>query len=286
MLILIILLLAGAINGLLLMADDWLNSLWDVAFNISSQIPAPWFGNFMGNLQNTLFYIAISLLVVKFLKKIFDIYVLWVDGDPDTEPIQLLINFARALITAIAFKYIWDVFVRVGDEVLDQILIGLSFNTGSLQDQWASANWGSLGIMPTIFALVFLVFMLILYLRFLRRGLEVSFMVAGAPLACIGLMDNDHGFFKPYCTQLAKLIITTIFQIVCARLGVSLALSSGFLYGQGGIEALLWGIGALMLSLSIPQILSDFMLPQPHNAGIMQRAHTVAMLGSMVRRAV
>lgn len=283
MVILIIMLLAAAINGLLLMADGWMNSLWDVAFNVSSQIPAGWFSLFLSNLQNTMFYIAVSLLVVKFLKKIFDIYVLWVDGDPDTEPIQLLVNFARALITAICFKFFWDLFVKVGDEILDQALSAITGPSGSLQSQWANANWGSLGLMPTIFGLIFLVFMLILYIKFLRRGLEVALMICGAPLACIGLMDNDHGFFKPYVTQLTKLILTTIFQIICIRLGVSLALSSGL---ANGFTSLLWGIGAMVLAMSIPNILSEFLLPQPHNASISQKLYSVSMLSSVVRRAV
>lgn len=283
MTILIVMLIAGVIDALLLLADAWINGLWDLAFNVSTQIPVNWFSMFLQYTQDTLFYVAVSLLVVKFLKKIFDIYVLWVDGDPDTEPIQLVVNFARALITAIAFKYVWGIFVDLGDEVLISILSNITGTAGSLIDQWGNAMWGSLGLVPAIFGLVFIIALFFMHVKFIGRGLEVAFMICGAPLACIGLMDNDHGFFKPYCTQLIKLIITTIFQIVCVRLSVAIALSASL---ANGIDALIWGIGVLWFSSKIPAILQEFMIPQPHTGGIIQKVHSVAMIGSIVRRAV
>ena len=51
--------------------------------------------------------------------------------------------------------------------------------------------------MTAIFGLVFVIVYFILYFQFLMRGLEILILRVGMPLACVGLIDNDKGVFKP-----------------------------------------------------------------------------------------
>ncbi len=273
-------LFGGFISGLIVLADDMLKGLWDVVFNISAVISNRWFSTFISGLSNTFYTVAVLLLIIKFLKKMFDIYVLWSDGDPDAEPVQLVINFVKAMVTAVCFPYIWDIFVQVGKEILDKSIDSLN-TSGSLVEQWGEANWTSLGIIPTIFSLIFIICVIIMYFQFIKRGLELTLMIIGVPLACIGLLDNDHGIFRPYCNQFSKILISSIFQVIVAKLGLSLALSTNIWDGSG--MSLIFGIGCMALSLSMSLLLQEFMIPRTNSGGPMSKIYSVTMMSNLIK---
>ena len=54
-------------------------------------------------LFDIVFGFGVSLIILKFLKKGFETYVLWSDGDADEEPIALLTNFSKAMAVAVCF---------------------------------------------------------------------------------------------------------------------------------------------------------------------------------------
>ena len=54
-------------------------------------------GSMVGTLSDILLGFGVSLVILKFLKKGFECYVLWTDGDPDNEPIALVIRFVQAV---------------------------------------------------------------------------------------------------------------------------------------------------------------------------------------------
>ena len=64
-----------------------------------------------GSMVDVLFEIllgfGVSLIILKFLKKGFECYVMWTDGDPDSEPIQLIIRFVQAIAVAVCFPVMY-----------------------------------------------------------------------------------------------------------------------------------------------------------------------------------
>lgn len=280
MVVVLIIVLVAAIDGLMSQADYMMSDLWNMVFNIESVIPSNTYSDFLSNLKTAFYSAAVLLMIVKFLKKLFDIYALWSEGDPDAEPMQLVINFVKALVVAICFPYLWNIFTNVGKDLLDKGLEALN-GTGSFEEMWGQANWQSLGLIPTIYGLVFLIFVIILGFKFMKRGIEVSLMIVGMPLACIGLLDNDKGIFKPYLNQFAKLLVSTLFQILTLKLSLSIAFTANI--WDGTSSAIYWAIPCLMLANSIPAILQEFMIPTNHNGGVMAKAYSVGMLASLVR---
>lgn len=280
MTVIIILLLVAVINGLLPLADEMLKGLWDVVFHIETIIPNSWFSSFLSELSKTFYSVGVTLLVIKFLKKMFDIYVLWSDGDPDVEPVQLAINFVKAMVTAICFPYIWDVFVRVGREILNQSVNALNSN-GSLLEQWGQSSWTSMGLIPTAFGLIFIICIIIIFFQFLKRGIELALMLVGLPLACIGLLDNDHGIFRPYCNQFSKILISSLFQVIVAKLGLSLALTADIWAGTG--MAVIVAIACMWESVKLSASLQEFMVPMTHGGGAMSKIYGVSMMSNLIR---
>ena len=95
----ILIILIGAIlSGIvsLFFSSEMLVGLYDVVFNSGITMQTITGVEFFGLIMPISYGVGISLIILKFLKKAFDIYVLWTDGDPDADPFLLLMNFVRA----------------------------------------------------------------------------------------------------------------------------------------------------------------------------------------------
>ncbi len=193
---------------------------------------------------------------------------------------QLAINFVKAMVVSLCFPYLWGIFVNIGEELLNKGIEVLN-GDGSFMDMWGKANWTSLGIIPTVFGLVFLIMTLVIEVKFMKRGIEVALMLVGMPLACTGLLDNDKGIFPAYLNQFSKLLITTLFQILVFKFGMSLALTSNIL--EGNLIQIILAIACLMLVFNIPSIMQEFMIPRNQSGGIMSKAYSIGMLANLVK---
>jgi len=65
-------------------------------------------------LFDIVFGFGVSLIILKFLKKGFETYVLWSDGDADEEPIALLTNFFKAMAVAVCFPTMYGWLAGIG----------------------------------------------------------------------------------------------------------------------------------------------------------------------------
>ena len=74
---------------------------------------------------------AITLIILKFLKKGFDTYILWVEGDIDTPSLTFVTYFARALILAISFPKAFPLTVKADTNALNiNCILKGKFNQG------------------------------------------------------------------------------------------------------------------------------------------------------------
>lgn len=209
--------------------------LYDVVFNPGAALAMITGVEFFSLLMPVSYGFGISLIILKFLKKAFDIYVLWTDGDPDADPFLLLTNFVREVGTALIFQWLYQIFVDICRDITDQIMSAISQGT-SPTIEWVNAIT-SMGIVPAIAGLIFLICYLILLFSFMARGIEMMVMKIGVPLACVGLLDNDKGVFRAYINQFVKAFITTIVQIMLVKIGLSLMLNATMLSSQN----IMWG---------------------------------------------
>ena len=127
----IITLCVALISGIIttFMNETMLNGLYDIVFHGDITMAQSTGANFFTTVTGIAFTFAMSLMVLKFLKKGFDIYVLWTDGDPDADPMLLLINFVRAVATALLFRWVYDIFVDACSVVTNTILTSIGAET-------------------------------------------------------------------------------------------------------------------------------------------------------------
>ena len=237
MTIILIILITAVLSGIvtLFFSNEMLVGLYDVVFNPGTALAMITGVEFFSLLMPVSYGFGISLIILKFLKKAFDIYVLWTDGDPDADPFLLLTNFVRAVGTALIFQWLYQIFVDICRDITDQIMSAISQGT-SPTIEWVNAIT-SMGIVPAIAGLIFLICYLILLFSFMARGIEMMVMKIGVPLACVGLLDNDKGVFRAYINQFVKAFITTIVQIMLVKIGLSLMLNATMLSSQN----IMWG---------------------------------------------
>ena len=225
-------------------------------------------------LFDIVFGFGVSLIILKFLKKGFETYVLWSDGDADEEPIALLTNFFKAMAVAVCFPTMYGWLAGIVEEMSDKMLEAIGLATAYDWAGWVSGI-STLGLVTAIFGLVFVIVYFILYFQFLMRGLEILILRVGMPLACVGLIDNDKGVFKPYMSKFFQSALSVIIQIALAKLGVGLMMNMH----------IFWGVACMILAVRTPKFLQEFIVTTGGGGGgaIVNNAYHSVRLVQMVK---
>ena len=244
-------LITSLIGGVGNVINEAFNSLMDLCFNAEYTLTHN-FGIEMlsfDNLKTVIFSMALSLIILKFLKKGFDIYILLTEGESDTPPLTFIIYFIRANVTLICFSLLYDWLVQIAKDFGNQMLEAMNF-TQQLPLTTTIATFASYGLFSALLAIIALILLFVLYIQFIIRGFEIFILKLGFPLACVGLVQADGGVFRSYSEKLFKSVLTVLVQIVMCKVALALVLSVQFLYA----------IAAIIMAIKTPRFLQDFML--------------------------
>lgn len=245
----LVLLIVALLNGAIAYINSLLTDIVPLTLYAEKYMTTLSGVNITEELFNILFGFGVSLIVLKFLKKGFETYVTWTDGDADEEPLSLLTNFFKAMAVAICFPTIYGWLGQIVEEMTSQLLTAIGAATSYDWAAWVSGI-SSLGLVTAIFGLVFIICYFILYFQFLMRGLEIMILRIGVPLACAGLLDNDRGVFKAYSQKFIQSTLAVVVQISLAKLGVGLMLNMH----------VFWGVACMVLAIRTPKFLGDFLI--------------------------
>ncbi|BCN29526.1 conjugal transfer protein TrbL family protein [Anaeromicropila herbilytica] len=265
--------LSNLLNEALGVFDDFLGDIVDIALNAQGYMS----GNFNLNFDDLFKIInsfALYLIVLKFLKKGFDTYILWNDGDADMDPFILCTGFFKAIIVAISFDTIYGFIVDIATDGINQ-MIG-SINTLAVdKDALYAVITGFLakGLIMIIIAIVYFILYIILWLQFIKRGLELFILKAGIPFACVGMIDSDGGVFKTYVKKIIQEVFTVLVQTFVLKLSLVFMINGNFMFG----------IAAILMSMKAPQFLSEFIMMSSGGQGVVQKASQTVHTASMIR---
>ena len=240
--------LIGGVDGAI---NSAFNSLMDTCFNAEYQLT-----HILGNqvisldsLKLLIFTFALSLIILKFLKKGFDIYILWTEGEADTPPLTFIVYFIRAVVVLICstvlYNWLVDVVQSLGKSMLESLNVAQTIDITS-----SIAGIASAGLFSAIMAIIALILLFVLWVQFIIRGAEIFVLKLGFPLACAGLVNADGGVFTQYIGKLFKSMLTVLVQILCCKLALLLVFS-----GQ-----LIYAIAMIILAIKTPKMLQEFML--------------------------
>lgn len=264
-------LLTNLIKAIIGSADTIINSVFnsliDTCFNseqyLSTLFTTQWID--FSNLKTVILSFSITLIVLKFLKKGFDTYILWIEGDIDTPSLTFITYFIRALILAISFPILYEWLISVSKEFANDLLNALNI---SAQQEIVQGliNGAGMGIFGSIFAIIILIILFILYIKLLMQGMELFILKLGFPLACIGLVDSDKGIFAPYVKKFFQSILTVIIQVILVKLAILLVISNQY------IDA----TAILLVAMRTPKFLQEFMIVASNGGGISNAIHTTS----------
>ena len=286
------------------MSKIFTHFLWSIAFAASSIFPITYevIGNniisfgldmpgfLMDNgidfheVENTVYIFAMQFLILKFVKKLTDVYALQVDGDASADIVTLVINFCKSMVIAICFTVIWSWIYDIAYDFTQQIIHAVPIHTvpseilGQLRDSTSERTNDFSFVICPIIIVVYGILMLVQ----LKNGLDLWILRIGMPLACVGLMDSDQGVFKQYCRLILKCILTLVVQMFCVNAGLYVL----SLAGQTDNKYIFYIISIAMVitGFTTPKILSELLVPQNQGTGgkVMQAVY----MGSMLLRGV
>ncbi len=270
--IILLALIGAVLTGSIALIDGFLVNIIDICLYADKYMT----GSGGSSLVNGIFDVAlgtgVSLIILKFLKKGFECYILWTDGDADSKPILILTRFAQAIIIAICFPILYTFIAEITEKITNEILVIIGADTNYNWQVWIDYIL-SLGLVTGIFGLIFIICYFMLYFQFLMRGLEILILRIGMPFACVGLLDNDKGIFKPYMNKFFQSMFACIIQIALCKLGIGLMLNTGINMNM------FWGIACLVLAIKTPRFLSEFLIPIGGGAFINNIYHSTRLVG-------
>jgi len=178
---------------------NWLSGVYTTMFYLAFAIEISFRDistNFsISGLYNAIYVVAIALLIMFFVKKMIETYMTWTNGDPDENPLNVLIGFVKAMIVMICFGFIYTQFVNVFYGIYNNLLMGM---TGSIDAVVPVYKNLGLNVFGAFLYLIIAVQLTLLYFQFLTRGFEMLILRLGIPFACIGLLNANQGAFKGY----------------------------------------------------------------------------------------
>lgn len=217
---------------------------------------------------------AVVLIILKFLKKGFDTWIAWTD-DPSSDPIILTTNLLKALVCALSFPILYGWLVDVVEELTDGILSVLSLQNvtnlaGALISLVSAATLSGM-----VFVLVYVILLVILYIKFLVRAVEIFVVRMGFPLACVGMLDSNGGVFSGYLNKLFQAVLSVVVQIVLAKLSITFLMSNH----------IIWAIVFAMVAIKSPKLLQELVYtPAGGGGGIAHAYYASQMIRGLLRR--
>lgn len=270
----IIKLLSDFLEGLTTLTDNTLMNLAEKPFAIEKSMTGLGITQF-DNIFKMFISIGVSLIVIKFLKKGFDMYVLWTDGDADADPLQLVINFIKAMAIALTFSYLYSYFAEIILNITNDVLkaIGLYDN---LANPYSGdiigniLNVRDITLTSIVGYVIFFIMFIILEIKLTGIGFEMLILRIGAPLACVGLMDADKGVFHTYSQKFFQVGITIMVQVTMMKLALSLMIAGH----------LIWGLTGAYFAMTTPKFIKEFLIFSS-GGGIANNLYTGARLLDM-----
>lgn len=220
---------------------------------------------------------GVCLIMLKFTIKGTTQFIMGTSGDPDSSPAHLIFGYIMALALSLTFLPLYDYIVKITKEFLNVILIHISKIDDVANFNVLFSTLSQVAGLQLLFIVIFFVYFVRLYIKFMVTGVQVYILRVGFPLACVGLMDADGGVFKQYLQKFTQILFTVIAQISLMKLGFLF-----LIYNHP-----LWGIAILKAALETPKLLQEFMFTMGGGgggrvSGAVNTAYQGARLGKMI----
>lgn len=231
----------------------------------------------ISDLYEFVYTFAWGLLVLKFLFKGFEIYILWRDGDADSSPQDMFIGSIEAVVVMLVFPYLYDVMAEATIWFASGIMAGFGMSTGESFPVFSADTLKGLNIILVLLLLVYLILTVVLIVKLIQRGFELLVMRLGVPIACLGMVDSDMGLFKGYIQTFFKAMFTSVIQIVFLSMSLRMIVTPALIN-------LICGFAAIGLAFATPAMMQQLLITVGRGGGgLSQKIYTASITARSIR---
>ena len=211
--------------------------------------------------------IAMSLLILMTLFKGFNTYILWKDGNPEENPIEIIVRYLFAIAMILCFKEIYNIFGNIVEEILNKIQELMAVSTRSDESFFTNLFNSSLGwAFIIIFIIIYIVQLAKAMITTLSKGIELFILRLGFPLACVNAVSTQASTFHSYTSSFVK----AFFSVIVMKLLVSLSVT--IIFNNPNPFGLAWSIASLVMVNKGSGLINQFIVPVQGGSGIIGSA--------------
>lgn len=210
--------------------------------------------------------IAIGIAILLFLKKGFEIYIIWNSGDSDLDPFVYLSSFFKIIFVIVFFNtmYNWGI----------EILLYIQKNTDKIMtlshvndDFFAIYKINNILQISPFWGLLFLIMSLVngfrIKLQYFKRAFELLILRMGVPLAGLDFLNADSVAWRNYSKKIFQIAITLYLQMFLFTLSTKVTIT--------GVITMLFALSIQLMALNLPGFFSDILVAGAGSGGLMSK---------------
>lgn len=216
--------------------------------------------------------LALAYVVLKAVKQGLDVYVFETEGDPDSDPLELITRSFQASAVIYCGTYVVDILIKVSGIITNDI-VQLVPQASKINDMTYKNNFNSLldlfynnslyktkavGFVLTVLLCFMLIATIIFIFHAGKRGAELTLFKILLPLMATDLLTASREKWKQFSSELAICIFGYILQIASFNIFLVL-LATSVAEISKTYSSLFAALGWLILVISAPKWLSKFM---------------------------
>ncbi len=239
------------LQSLFLTSVDWVQKHMDkmMIYAFSTEAALNNYMPYFSKIYLLIYQYAAYIIIVKFLAKGINTYVLWQDGDPDQDPIIMLTGFFKAIIGCLCFGELYHLFINIVQELLNKIMKISKIQMVEIDTEQMELQ----ATYITVMAVLYIAIVAIMAVIMIINGYKLLLMRLGFPLASMGMLDADGGSYKPYIKMFFQMAITIMVQVFFLQL-------SWVMIIKGGAEDILYALASAVMAFVAPGFLQQFVM--------------------------
>lgn len=221
--------------------------------------------------------LSLGIAIMLFLKKGFEIYILWNDGDADLDPVVFLASFIKMTVVIVWFSSAYGYGVEVATNIFNKLLESITGNVTGKDFLAGLLNFVDLnnGFLFIIFIVVLLINAIRLVIQFFGRGIELFILRIGVPLAALDMLNADSVAWRAYVKKIVQITLTLELQIFLFFLSLMIPIN--------GIKNFIFAIAVQLTAIKLPSFLSELLVVSAGNGGLISKASSGAHLVSSLK---
>jgi len=204
--------------------------------------------------------LAMVLLIIKSMYEAFQTYIMHQSGDPDADPIGLVIRTGQAVAVIMCLPWIVQQMYTFGSKVAHDITTAVTEGPSSYDiNTFSDSVIASYDFSLLLLLLVFIVLLIIISLQVSIRGAELALLSVIGPILALNITANNRSMWSSWFRQLVAICLTQALQMFLFTGGLML-----FFANPISGKVFLWGFGWLWVTIKCPKFIQQFV----HSTGI------------------